>query len=168
MADEDMDAGSDAPAPSGKSSKAEKSGKGGGGKGGGKSAKAKRSAGAAGAGGGGGGSQLVLAEHPRAVRNIAQVKAWGGLAGFLLGGYLSLPTQTVADAGFRALVAGVVCYMAAWAAGVFVWRHLVVAELRHAQQEALATELAKLQRPDTGATPVGAPTLPRGRVRAGV
>ncbi len=93
-----------------------------------------------------GGSNLVLAEHPRAVQSIARAKAWGGLSGFLVGGYLSLPTQTLAGAGLRALAAGVVCYVAVWAAAVFLWRHLVVAELRHAQQEALATELAKLNR----------------------
>ncbi len=109
---------------------------------GGKGAKGK----SAGKGGGaGGGSQLILAEHPRAVRGIARAKAWGGLAGFLLGGYLSLPTQTLAGAGLRALAAGVVCYVAAWAAAVFLWRHLVVAELRGAQQEALAVEIAKLR-----------------------
>jgi hypothetical protein len=96
-------------------------------------------------GGAGGGSQLILAEHPRAVRGIARAKAWGGLAGFLLGGYLSLPTQTLAGAGLRALAAGIVCYVAAWAAAVFLWRHLVVAELRGAQQEALAVEIAKLR-----------------------
>ncbi len=102
-------------------------------------------------GGAGGGSQLILAEHPRAVRGIARAKAWGGLAGFLLGGYLSLPTQTLAGAGLRALAAGVVCYVAAWAAAVFLWRHLVVAELRGAQQEALAVEVAKLRgAPGTG------------------
>ncbi len=93
----------------------------------------------------GGGAGLVLAEHPRAVRSIARAKAWGGLGGFLVGGYLSLPTQTLAGAGLRALAAGVVCYVAAWAAAVFLWRHLVVAELRDAQQEALAVEIAKLQ-----------------------
>ena len=88
--------------------------------------------------------KLVLAEHPRAVRSIARAKAWGGLGGFLIGGYLALPTHTLADAGLQALAAGVVCYVAAWGAAVFLWRHLVVAELRHAQQERLATEIARL------------------------
>lgn len=87
---------------------------------------------------------LSLAEHPRAARSVARAKAWGGLAGFLLGGYLSLSTHTAVDAGLRALAAGVVCYVATWAIAVFVWRRLVVAELSHARQEALATELAKL------------------------
>ena len=58
------------------------------------------------------GSGLILAEHPRATRGVARAKAWGGLAGFLIGGYLSLPTQTLAGAGLRALAAGMVCYVA--------------------------------------------------------
>ncbi len=92
-------------------------------------------------------SKLVLAEHPRAVRGIARAKAWGGLGGFLIGGYLSLPTHALAEAGVRALAAGVVCYVAAWAGAVFLWRRLVVVELRDAQQELLAAEIAKLRGP---------------------
>ena len=123
-----------------------------------KSPKAKGGAGASGKGAdgqgkgggatGGRGSNLILAKHPRAVRGIARAKAWGALGGFLLGGYLSLPTQTFAGAGLRALAAGVVCYVAMWAAAVFLWRRLVVAELRDAQQELLTVEIAKLRAPD--------------------
>jgi hypothetical protein len=89
------------------------------------------------------GSGLTLAEHPRAARSVARAKAWGGLAGFALGGYLSLSTHTLADAGLRALAAGVVCYVAAWAISLFLWRRLVVAELSHARQELIAAEIAK-------------------------
>ena len=92
------------------------------------------------------GSGLILAEHPRAARSVARAKAWGGLAGFLLGGYLSLPTQTLAGAGLRALAAGVVCYVAAWAAAVFLWRRMLVAELHQAKHDLLAEELAKFER----------------------
>ncbi|HXA55715.1 MAG TPA: hypothetical protein VNV37_12655 [Solirubrobacteraceae bacterium] len=91
---------------------------------------------------------ITLAEHPRAVRAIARAKGWGALLGFLVGGYLSLPTHTLAQAGFRALLAGIVCYVAAWAACVFVWRRLAVAELRGAQHERLSEELAKLGLPE--------------------
>jgi hypothetical protein len=101
---------------------------------------------AGGASAGGSAPGLSLAEHPRAVRGVARAKAWGGLVGFLLGGYLSLPTQTLAGVGLRALAAGVVCYVAAWAAAVFLWRRLVVAELREAQQDLLTAEIAKLER----------------------
>jgi len=86
-----------------------------------------------------------VAAHPRAARQVQRAKAWGGLAGFALGGYLSLPTTTLADAGLRALIAGVVCYVAAWAAGVFVWRHLVVLEIKSREHQLLAAELAARQ-----------------------
>jgi hypothetical protein len=106
-----------------------------------------KGAGAEGAGGDGTkGSKLILAEHPRAARSVARAKAWGGLAGFLIGGYLSLPTQTLAGAGLRALAAGVVCYVAVWAAAVFLWRRMLVAELHQAKHDLLAEELAKLDR----------------------
>jgi hypothetical protein len=113
-----------------------------------KTAKAKGAKGAAakGAGGEGRGSKLILAEHPRAVRSVARAKAWGGLCGFLIGGYLSLPTQTLAGAGLRALIAGVVCYVTVWAAAVFLWRRLLVAELHQAKHDLLAEELAKFDR----------------------
>jgi hypothetical protein len=120
----------------GKSDKAAKAGK---------AKKGKKGADADGAGGGRG-SGLILAEHPRAARSVARAKAWGGLAGFLLGGYLSLPTQTLAGAGLRALAAGVVCYVAVWAAAVFLWRRMLVAELHQAKHDLLAEELAKLER----------------------
>jgi hypothetical protein len=113
-------------------------------------------------------SAMSIAAHPRAVRRVAQAKGWGGLLGFLAAGYLSLSTHTVTEAGFRALVAGVVCYAIVWAGAVFLWRHLVMAELRGRQQELLQTELAKLgipaspahmQPPDQAPrTQVGAPS----------
>jgi hypothetical protein len=95
------------------------------------------------------GAGLSLAAHPRAARRVAEAKAWGGLGGFLLGGYLSLPTHSLPEAALRALIAGVVCYVAIWALAVFLWRRLVVAELRHAEHELLARRLAKLQVSET-------------------
>lgn len=85
---------------------------------------------------------LSLAAHPRAARRVAESKAWGGLAGFVVGGYLSLAHHALPEVALRALVTGVVCYVVVWAAAVFVWRRLVVAELRHAEA-ALSDELTK-------------------------
>jgi hypothetical protein len=118
----------------------------------GKDAKAAKKAGKKGKGKKGGGdaegaegpagSGLSLAAHPRAARRLAEAKAWGALGGFVLGGYLSLPTHTLLAAGVRALAAGVVCWVVVWAVAVFLWRRLVVAELRHAEHELLAARLA--------------------------
>ncbi len=80
-----------------------------------------------------------IAAYPRAARSVALVKGWGGLAGFVLGGYLSLPTNTLAGAGLRALVAGIVCYVVAWGGAVFVWRRLVMIELRSREHQLAVT-----------------------------
>jgi hypothetical protein len=87
-----------------------------------------------------------VAAHPRAARAVASAKGWGGLAGFVLGGYLSLPTNTVAAAGLRALIAGVVCYVAAWAGAVFLWRRLVMLEIKGREQQIVAARTANQRR----------------------
>jgi len=88
-----------------------------------------------------------VAAHPRAVRAVARAKSWGGLAGFALGGYLSLPTNTLAGAGLRALVAGMVCYVVVWAGAVFVWRRLVMLEIKSREQQlAAAVQAARARR----------------------
>ncbi|HEY5288104.1 MAG TPA: hypothetical protein VIJ50_13460 [Solirubrobacteraceae bacterium] len=85
-----------------------------------------------------------VAAHPRAARAVAQAKGWGGLAGFFIAGYLSLPTGTLAQAALRALIAGSVCYLAAWAGAVFVWRRLVIVEIKGREQALLSGAQAAL------------------------
>ncbi|HEY2202255.1 MAG TPA: hypothetical protein VGH56_10205 [Solirubrobacteraceae bacterium] len=76
-----------------------------------------------------------VAGHPRAARSVARAKSWAALGGFLIGGYLSLPTHTVASAGVRAIVAGLVCYVAVWAGALFIWRRMVMLEIKAREQE---------------------------------
>lgn len=83
-----------------------------------------------------------IAAHPRAARAVARAKGWGGLFGFFLGGYLSLPTATPAAAGLRALVAGIVCYVVAWAGAQFAWRRLVMIEIKAREQQLLSAAQA--------------------------
>jgi hypothetical protein len=97
-----------------------------------------------------------VAAHPRAARAVAQAKGWGGLAGFFIAGYLSLPTGTLAQAGLRALIAGSVCYVAAWAGAVFVWQRLVIVEIKGREQALLAGAQAAL----VPGEPIGAPAEP--------
>lgn len=82
-------------------------------------------------------SRPSIAAHPRAARQVARAKSFGGLVGFLLGAYLSASTHTLVETGTRAVVAGIVCYLAVWAAAVFVWRRLLVLEIRDRKQELL-------------------------------
>lgn len=78
-----------------------------------------------------------IAAHPRAARAVARAKGWGGLIGFFVAGYLALPTSTFVAAGLRALVAGLVCYVAVWAGAVFLWRRLVILEVKSREQKLL-------------------------------
>jgi hypothetical protein len=122
----------------------------------GKDAKGKKGKGEKAAAAADSGSPSVAA-HPRAARAVAQAKGWGGLAGFFVAGYLSLPTGTLAQAGLRALIAGCVCYVAAWAGAVFVWRRLVIVEIKGREQALLAEAQAALMPGE----PIGAPAAPQ-------
>lgn len=108
----------------------------------------------------GGEHALSVAAHPRAARRVAESKAWSGIAGFVAGGYLSLANHTLAEAAFRALATGVVCYVAVWAAAVFVWRRLVVAELRDREHALLSGALARREAAAAGASAGGEPEQP--------
>jgi hypothetical protein len=74
--------------------------------------------------------QPRLSKHPRAQQQINTAKAWGGLALFLLVGFVSmqkgLPAFTV---GLRALAAGMIGYVAAWAVALVVWRQVAINEV---------------------------------------
>jgi len=83
-----------------------------------------------------------VASHPRAGAQVARAKSAGGLAGFALAALLSWRAHVpMPDLLLRAIVAGTVTYVVAWAAAVAVWRHLVLAELR-AVRVRLAAERA--------------------------
>jgi hypothetical protein len=74
---------------------------------------------------------ISVSTHPHAARNIRKLKAWAGLAGFLLVGLLSYQAGVDPfEALVRALIAGIGLYLAAWMAGVTLWRSLVVEEAR--------------------------------------
>jgi hypothetical protein len=76
---------------------------------------------------------MSVSAHPRATDSIRRARGWGGIAGLLLVGWLSLRAGVVPfEAGLRALLGGVAGYVAAWLVAVQVWRHLVVAEVRAA------------------------------------
>jgi hypothetical protein len=74
-----------------------------------------------------------VAAHPRASYQVRKAKGWGGMAGFGIAAYLSYKAGVpTVDLGLRAIIAGMVGYMLAWACAVTVWRQLVLAELRAA------------------------------------
>ena len=96
-----------------------------------------------------------VAGHPRAARSIERAKGWGALAGFGAGLYFSMPTQTLLAAGLRAIVAGIVLYVAVWAGSVFFWRRMVMVEIRAREQQAVANLTRAVQAHHSGARDLG-------------
>jgi hypothetical protein len=81
-----------------------------------------------------------VSEHPVAARQIARVRAWAALIGFVLAFWLSrragLPFP---ESGGRAIVAGLAFRLLAWAAVVTVWRQLIPAQIAAAQRRSRAS-----------------------------
>jgi hypothetical protein len=78
-----------------------------------------------------GSGDVKLTSHPRARMQIRRWKGIGGLAGFVLMAYLSWHSGTdFVHLGLRALLGGVATYVAVWAASVYVWRQIALAEVR--------------------------------------
>jgi hypothetical protein len=77
-----------------------------------------------------------LDAHPRAQRSIARAKAIGGVIGFLIGLWLGsragLPSW---DTGVRALAGGIAGWLIVWVAAVQIWKQVVIAEYRAAEQQ---------------------------------
>ena len=131
-------------------------------------AKASDKKGKKGKGGADASSGPSVAAHPRASYQVRRAKGWGGMAGFGIAAYLSYKAGVpTVDLGMRAIVAGMVGYMLAWACAVTVWRQLVLAELRAAVDRAAGpnpdliparSESARKPAPAAEATPPAAAT----------
>lgn len=86
---------------------------------------------------------ITVSAHPRAQRSILRSKAYAGLVGFVLVAFFSHQAGVEPfEVGLRALLAGIVCYLAAWAAAVALWQKLVVAEAQ-AQADKIREEHAE-------------------------
>jgi hypothetical protein len=78
-----------------------------------------------------------ISEHPIASRQVARARAWAALIGFVVAFWLSrragLPFP---ESGARAIAAGIVCRLLAWAALVSLWRQLIPAEIEARRRRA--------------------------------
>jgi hypothetical protein len=71
-----------------------------------------------------------VAEHPVASRQVARARAWAALIGFVVAFLLSRRAGLAfPESGARAIAAGLVCRLLAWAAVVSLWRQLIPAEI---------------------------------------
>ncbi len=95
---------------------------------------------------------IRLADHPRAMRQVELARGWGGIGCFCFVGFVSLNSGLVPlDAGLRALIGGVVGYVAGWGLAVLVWRHLALAEAAAARDAAEARRAALVEQIETRA-----------------
>jgi uncharacterized membrane protein YccC len=80
-----------------------------------------------------------LSEHPQAAASIRQIKAWGGLAGFVLvAGYSYLAGMQAPDALLRGIIAGIAGQTLAWIGAIVFWQHMLDAEARAAVKRLVA------------------------------
>ena len=94
---------------------------------------------------------ITIGAHPRARRAVRRARALGGLLGLLVTFFLSWRAGVPAwDATARALIAGVVVHLAAWAIAVAVAKQLMLAELHaaHERRKARLEHRAELARGD--------------------
>ena len=86
---------------------------------------------------------ISISAHPRAAYSIRRMKGFGGLLGLVLVAWLSWRAGSLpVDVALRALVGGIVGYVASWMIAVQVWRHLVIAEARAAAERVRARSAA--------------------------
>lgn len=108
--------------------------------------------------------RIAVAEHPRASRFVRKARELAGLSGFLIGGWMSLPTHSLSGALLRALLAGVACQLVVWAAAVLLCRHLIVAEIKSREDALMQAAAARLEAAGRGG---GAPIEGRSPAPAG-
>lgn len=112
-----------------------------------------------------------IAEHPRVARQVRQARQAAGLIGFLLAGWMSMSTDTLAGTLLRALLAGVVCQVVVWGAAVVLFRHLILAELRSREQALMQAAAARIEAQErsrgnlAGRQPAGGQSLARPQTR---
>ncbi|HEX4760049.1 MAG TPA: hypothetical protein VH256_04575 [Thermoleophilaceae bacterium] len=98
-----------------------------------------------------GAEDVKLTAHPRARMQIRRWKGIGGMVGFVLMAWLSWRSGTdFVHLGLRALLGGVAAYVVVWTASVYIWRQIVLAEVRQqarivAQRKFAAMDAAEQQ-----------------------
>lgn len=82
-----------------------------------------------------GSNEVRVKGHPRAQRQIQLAKSYAGLAAFGLVAWASYRGGvSFPHLALRALMWGMAAYLVVWALGVYLWRHIAVAEVRAAEK----------------------------------
>jgi hypothetical protein len=92
------------------------------------------------------GDGISVAAHPRARASIRRTRARVALIAFGLVLFLSLKSGVPGqEAALRALVAGLIDNLVAWACALAVWKSLILAELKLAHDAQRARHEARLE-----------------------
>ena len=79
---------------------------------------------------------VSIAHHPRAKAGIRRARTRGALIAFALVLALNfVGDQTLFDAVWRALLAGIVANVVIWRFAIVIWRHIVISEVRQLEEE---------------------------------
>jgi hypothetical protein len=98
-------------------------------------------------------NDVKVSAHPKARRSIRAAKGWGGLIAFFFVAFLSWHNGVdFTHAATRCLFAGMAGYVVTWAAAVYVWRQIAVAEVR---QRARMLAIRKIAEEDAAAAAEG-------------
>ncbi len=89
---------------------------------------------------------ISVAAHPRARASIRRTRARVALIAFALVLFISLKAGVPGqEAALRALVAGLIGNLVAWACALGVWKALVLAEIKAAHDAHLARQRARAE-----------------------
>jgi hypothetical protein len=81
------------------------------------------------------GVTVSISAHPRAKAGIRRARTRAAFGAFMLVLALNLVgDQDLFDALWRALLAGIVVNVIVWRGAIVVWRHIILAELRQAEE----------------------------------
>ncbi len=86
---------------------------------------------------------------------MRQARQAAGLIGFLVAGWTSMATSTLAETLLRALIAGIVCQVVVWAAAVALFRHLILAELKSREHALVVAAKARAEAQERAQADIG-------------
>ena len=79
---------------------------------------------------------VSIKSHPRARAGVRRARTRAAFLAFILVLVLNLlGDQTLFDAVWRALLAGIIVNVVVWRCAIVVWRHIILSELRQVEEE---------------------------------
>ena len=94
---------------------------------------------------------VSISAHPRAKAAVRRARTRAAFLAFILVLVLNLlGDQTLFDAVWRALLAGIVVNIVVWRCAIVVWRHIIVSEIRQVEEERAERRRQEIERINAG------------------